>query len=249
MLNIEKGDTPIRMSIFNESRCFNEHDTGEKRFKELKDDKDRRIELQKSLLQEQRSFCCYCMCSIRLPLCGVNDHASNRMNIEHFKPKKYFKELSVDYDNLIGSCNRIEYDENDKVQRTCDPKKGKNTFKGVLNPAIRDKETYYEMMKLYYNVGRVCSGDKEVDGELNTIININIQALSNARIALFNALYKVCESLSESEVELKYKEYIDYRNKGDEKGQFFIVIVYLFEHILLKSSPNYGKRFLNPHYI
>jgi len=53
--------------------------------------------LKEQLLHEQRSLCCYCMKSIN----QENSH------IEHFKPQSKFPNLTMDYQNMMLSCNGI----------------------------------------------------------------------------------------------------------------------------------------------
>jgi TIGR02646 family protein len=53
--------------------------------------------LKDHLLYEQRNLCCYCMKSI--------DHEN--CHIEHFKPQSKFPDLTLDYGNMMLSCNGI----------------------------------------------------------------------------------------------------------------------------------------------
>ena len=52
--------------------------------------------LKKKLIQEQGGICCYCEQSIILS----NSH------IEHFRPQDTYKGLSLDYNNLLCSCQK-----------------------------------------------------------------------------------------------------------------------------------------------
>lgn len=52
-------------------------------------------QVQENLLAEQDNLCCYCMKKI----------SNNNIVIEHFKPKHKYGNLSLTYNNLIGSCN------------------------------------------------------------------------------------------------------------------------------------------------
>jgi uncharacterized protein (TIGR02646 family) len=51
-------------------------------------------DVHQALLQEQGYICCYCGMRINL----------NTSHIEHFKPRKHFPELALDYGNFLSSC-------------------------------------------------------------------------------------------------------------------------------------------------
>lgn len=55
---------------------------------------NRRRKLREELLKEQGYICCYCMKRITL----------NSSHIEHFWPKKDFKDKDLEYNNLFASC-------------------------------------------------------------------------------------------------------------------------------------------------
>ena len=58
--------------------------------------------IKKSLLEEQNYYCCYCCKSI----------GDNNSNIEHIIPQNIVKD-SLDYNNLLASCNSIIKDKNE----------------------------------------------------------------------------------------------------------------------------------------
>jgi uncharacterized protein (TIGR02646 family) len=73
-------------------------------------------EVHQSLLQEQGYICCYC--GMRIDL--------NTSHIEHFKPRKHFPELALDYSNFLSSC----------------PGEGQDNAGGLLqNPDSKQPET------------------------------------------------------------------------------------------------------------
>jgi uncharacterized protein (TIGR02646 family) len=51
-------------------------------------------DVHQALLQEQGYICCYCGMRINL----------TTSHIEHFKPRKHFPELALDYNNFLSSC-------------------------------------------------------------------------------------------------------------------------------------------------
>lgn len=60
------------------------------------DDKRRR-RLRKDLIQEQGYICCYC-------LSRIHEDGEDKAHTEHFWPKYYFPQYSLDYVNLLASC-------------------------------------------------------------------------------------------------------------------------------------------------
>lgn len=58
--------------------------------------KQRRYRLREQLVKEQGYICCYCM--------GRIFPKSESSHIEHFWPKKHFKDMDLDYENLFASC-------------------------------------------------------------------------------------------------------------------------------------------------
>lgn len=70
-----------------------------------------------ALLQEQGYLCCYCGMRISL----------NSSHIEHFKPRKHFPELALDYNNFLSSCPGEGEDNEGKdnaevIHQNLDPK-------------------------------------------------------------------------------------------------------------------------------
>src|ERR1700741_2606297 len=95
-------------------------------------DKD---ELRKSLYNEQRGICCYCM-SVIYP-------DRNHMKIEHYKCQEDNPSLQLTYSNLLGSCKGAEGSINDLQH--CDTYKGKS----VLNFAPQKRKPNIEAT-IYY---------------------------------------------------------------------------------------------------
>ncbi len=55
---------------------------------------DVKEKLKESLIKEQRGICCYCESIL----------VKNNSHIEHFRPQEKFEDLSLDYNNLLCSC-------------------------------------------------------------------------------------------------------------------------------------------------
>lgn len=81
--------------------------------------------IKASLLGESHNKCVYCESSI--------DRAGAGLEVEHFYPKHKFKDLVVDWSNLLASCRR------------CNTKKSKNTnidAKEIINPFEDDPKDH-----------------------------------------------------------------------------------------------------------
>jgi len=163
-------------------------------------DEYRADELREVLRKEQGSICCYCMSSI----------ATGKTKIEHYKPRDGNEELEIDYKNLYLACDgekincnenqdinslihddckcKYKKDENHKkIVKHCDTCKANRDFKYI------DLENIQRYIK-YKSDGTIYSDNKNIDDELNYILNLNIEILKknrrNAKIDLWNSLPK-----------------------------------------------------------
>jgi uncharacterized protein (TIGR02646 family) len=68
-------------------------------------------DVHQALLQEQGYICCYC--GMRIDL--------NTSHIEHFKPRKHFPELALDYGNFLSSCPGEGQDKAEDAPQNPDP--------------------------------------------------------------------------------------------------------------------------------
>lgn len=73
---------------------------------------DVKIEIKKSLLENQKYICAYCMQRISL----------DDMKVEHFLPQSLYPKDDLNYQNLFAVCNGNEGSKPDR--QTCDTKKG-----------------------------------------------------------------------------------------------------------------------------
>jgi uncharacterized protein (TIGR02646 family) len=90
--------------------------------------------IRQQLLKEQGYICCYCQ-----QLISFVETQSPNMRVEHFKPKnnKDFKELEVDYLNLLAAC--LGYT---KEETHCDQRKLGKELKDIPNPASEAFDTF-----------------------------------------------------------------------------------------------------------
>lgn len=130
MRYIEKTDPPEEFLIFcaTPDVCF-ESLSGEPK-----------NALRKKLLEDQGYICCYCGCRI------ADD---DRTKIEHINCQDRYPQLSLDYNNMLASCDGGEYDRAHRVRPKhkchCDAKKeNKDIPVTPLDKDIESLLTYFE---------------------------------------------------------------------------------------------------------
>lgn len=181
MLYIQKENEPQFLSDFKRRYPQKDYDSDE--FAE------HRSTLKKILIKEQKGVCAYC--------CGrITEEKSHNEHIEPRHPGKYVSNRTLDYTNIIASCNNV---------RTCGNKKGndydENKFVSPLDENCEDKFTYYP--------------DGEIEGDDYTIelLNLNDYELKNARKAVFKALQfldkDTIQMIYMNEEEEEYQPYYD----------------------------------------
>lgn len=164
------------------------------------DGKNRRETLRKSLIKEQGDICCYCMKRISLK----NSH------IEHFRPKVFFPDIDLDYQNLFASCNgdgKIFLDEH------CGHKKEDWWSEAMISPTESEIETMFR----YTLDGKIHS----VSGKPNA--NIAQEMITHMGLNSFHLQRNRREAIESTEIfdEADYSEedirdFIDYySNKED----------------------------------
>ena len=132
--------------------------------------------MRDELVLEQRSLCAYC-CS-----CINKDKAHNE-HIEPRNPKNGVSLRTLDYTNIVASCNN---------KSTCGNKKkneyDSESFVSPLNPGCEDGFTYYP--------------DGVMEGNQYTIdlLNLNAYELKEAR----KAVYRTINDLDKETIELIY---------------------------------------------
>ena len=119
----------------------------------------RRQKLRKQLVNEQGGICCYCMGRINVS----NSH------IEHFWPKKDFREMDLDYNNLFASCNGNYHDED-----YCGHKKEDWWINHMISPAEEDAEKVF----VYTEDGRISvkKDDSRADVAQKMIENFGLKS-------------------------------------------------------------------------
>jgi uncharacterized protein (TIGR02646 family) len=153
------------------------------------------------LIIEQNNLCIYCEKKI--------SSDSKTSNIDHFKTRNLFPEKTLDYNNLLVSCN---------VKNRCSSLKDsnksllqrKNDYANIINPIIENPNDFFD----YLLSGEILPLNEKAKFTIE-IFNLNHQSLYDERKILADTL-KYCPNLSLDEI---------YENFGYE-FQSFINAIY-----------------------
>ena len=126
--------------------------------------------LRRQLLEEQGYICCYCMSRIDC----------DNSKIEHFKPQTKYRDFQIDYQNLFITCNGGEGKK--AKEQYCDTFKGEDEL--IYINLLSNIENYIQ----YSKRGKILSNDKEIDKELNNILNLNNRILTKNRKETYQRL-------------------------------------------------------------
>lgn len=168
MICIEKKDEPGWLADYKKCHPLGNYDSDS--FSQY------RGQLRDELVKEQRSLCAYC--------CGcITKEKSHNEHIEPRNPKNGVSTRSLDYFNIVASCNNTKTCGNIKGN-TYDPKK----FISPLSPDCEEAFIYYE--------------DGMIEGDKYTIdlLNLNAYELRKAR----KAVYKMIKDLDKETIKLIY---------------------------------------------
>ena len=156
---------------------------------------DENANLRKLLLEQQGYICCYCM----------NIISCNYSKIEHYKPQSKFRILQVNYNNLFIACCGRTIDK--KKYQTCDTyeEKVNKVYDERFCDTCKDNEElkYIDLLSniekniKYDKYGVIYSENKNIDDELNNILNLNCKTLKKQRQ----------ETLDRLKVQLRHKGY------------------------------------------
>jgi uncharacterized protein (TIGR02646 family) len=123
------------------------------------------------------SYCCYC---------EGNSELTGYLEIEHYKPKSLFPELSFDWDNLHYSCSRCNKNKGNKWDENAP----------ILDP-VRD----FPEQHLYFKEV-ILDCNKEDERTSNTInhLKLNRIELLNVRTKLLSTVLSIKKSLKKTEI-------------------------------------------------
>jgi uncharacterized protein (TIGR02646 family) len=204
MRHIQKNEEP---QSFAEWKAI-ESQTPNCTYENLKNPQKR--DLHEALLQEQGYLCCYCEMQIE----------RQDSHIEHVKPQNLYTELSLDYFNMLASCQG-ENTPPLKKSIHCGQKKGNELLKiSPLDPNCTEFFRYTEAGEIVPNQDR---NDEAAKNAIN-ILGLNIDKLIRLRKSAIDGLD--INGLTQSEVQ----QFIQGIKKLDANGQqdeFFSAMLYV----------------------
>ena len=125
--------------------------------------------LRKRLLEDQGYICCYC---------GKRIKDDKHTKIEHIKCQKNYPDLSLDFNNMLVSCDGGEKDREDGVvprhKVHCDAKKGNEEI--PISPLDHNIKKYL----FYFDDGTI-KGKGEIGKELIRILGLDNVFLNTQR--------------------------------------------------------------------
>jgi len=188
-------------------------------------------EVRSSLLVEQGYLCCYCM--KRIPESKVTPSSK----IEHFLCQATHQDEELNYRNMLLACSGQQ--GSPKRLQTCDTRKGNSKLS--FNPS--DNKRNVEDLIKYKANGEIYSTNNTLNEELETILNLNVNALKNNRKIVYEEIQKriVIEGKKIGNKNLKKRfleqEKIKLMNlKNGKFSEYCMVGVYLINKKLNKIS-------------
>jgi uncharacterized protein (TIGR02646 family) len=166
---------------------------------------DVRVPLKSALSKEQNSICCYCMKRIK-------EHNSH---IEHIQPQAKFPDETLNYRNLLVSCNGIQ-DSNEHCGHKKDDWYNAQEF---LTPLNSDCEKIFT----YSITGEMDAASKNGKITIDKL-NLNSFLLVRARMTIISL-----SGLFDSDFESKKQELIRYNTTPNSKNElppFCMAVIY-----------------------
>ncbi|MEX2566994.1 MAG: hypothetical protein WD431_13705 [Cyclobacteriaceae bacterium] len=130
-------------------------------------------DVRPSLLAEQGHLCCYCM--KRIP----ESHKSPGSKIEHFLCQDNHRQEELNYSNMLLAC--LGNEGAPKRLQTCDSFKGNRSFS--INPSTNGRNI--EDLINYKANGEIYSTDEQLNAELDSVLNLNVQSLKRNRQVIY----------------------------------------------------------------
>lgn len=252
MIYIQKSSTPPTklVEFQRNNECFSED--GKKLYEKFKDQcRGCYNELKQLLLEEQHELCCYCMTRIKNNSVNSNkekpvsiehfkpnnsdeSNEEKPITIEHFKPKQKFKELALDYYNLLGCCNR-----RDNNVSHCGNSKGNKKLKEIPNPSDPKYKDYFEQAISRYNSkGQICVNDKflvDVNKQINALedlhqtLNLNDEIHVNARSMKLKCLVREYNNLGRKRKKIDKEKFLEKYVRKNGYFPFYGFVKYHFK--------------------
>lgn len=169
-----------------------------------------------SLLDEQGYLCAYCMKRIR----------EDDIRIEHWIPQSNNINLALDYNNMFGVCQGKDTKKNEFNH--CEQIRGDNNL--TINPTNNTHITTI----IYAKDGTIASSNTNINDDLNSTLNLNIQTLKENRSAIIKSIEKAIKiTFKNSKVSKQFieKKLDFYKNKNAKKefNEYCGVAIYFLE--------------------
>lgn len=181
--------------------------------------KPQKTDVHNSLLQEQGFICCYCGRLI----------SSTTSHIEHLKPRKNYPQLTLDYTNILASCQR---EREPKEPLHCGSKKDDWYDEHLMvSPLDINCAEFFR----YTEDGQILSTEyPEKKPPADTTIDkldLNIDKLKKMRMGAIEAVLEDFENLTGDEREILLQRF----SQPDETGQneeFCAAITYILKQYI-----------------
>ncbi|MDZ7933942.1 MAG: retron system putative HNH endonuclease [Emticicia sp.] len=201
--------------------------------------------LKNALLKEQGYLCAYCMGKISLTL---NENNKPKIEVEHFKPQETHSKLDLSYMNMLGVCNGLSITHPEKEEmHHCDKTKGEyGKMNGKvelkkLNPCDKTCET----LITYKADGEILAVNEDIDVkyDLENVLNLNNQALKDARKAIVDNARKnlMKEKPTQQWNKVFLQKHLDFWLSINERGEYksyCMIAVWFIKTLLSKSQYN-----------
>ena len=198
MKSIQKNEEPREIVAW--KRKFKNVHGREAQYDDIAHDPEHKNVLKESLIEEQGSVCCYCCKRIE----------SGNSHIEHFRPKgdPAYAELSLEYDNLLASCQGYH---NEK--ENCGHRKG-NEFdeKLMISPLEKDCEDYFK----FSSRGKIMA----VDGNDRARYTIELLELDSPQLNAARQMAMWASGAMEDITEEECRELLERFLEKDEHGRY-----------------------------
>lgn len=173
------------------------------RYANLNDSKEGisvRKQLHGHMVSHQKNLCCYC--------CRIIDVETSHN--EHILPQHHFPQFSMDYNNLLASCNDADScgKEKDSLYDT----------KNFISPLQEDCESHFRFLP----DGRVIGNDKAGEKTI-AALKLNSYALVTQRKLQYNQCITMAKCLGKEYV---FSEYI--QEKDGKLPRFVDMVTYFY---------------------
>ena len=132
------------------------------------------------LLEEQKLLCAYCEKEI--------DESSISSNIDHFKTRNLFPELTLEYSNLLVSCNTKERCSTFKDSNI----KSREEYDNIVNPVLENPDDFFDYLPTGEIIAKNTKGQNSID-----IFNLRDKSLTQCRLQIVKSLKYLDLSLDE----------------------------------------------------